>query len=142
MQNIIIITPPNITLKYFVEKLEPYYDVDMVSDDRIVITDEERYIAINLDEYVAEEYEEKELNLISQVIKHPQFFIIEFSHFDLLKQIIPFCVNPPVFLIDNDHGDIFSGREFLLKLNKDPRWDWRRGYGIRGGTPVWCSNKF
>ena len=121
MQNIIIITPPHITLKYFAEKLEPYYDVEMVSDDRIVIDDGGMYVAINLDDYITEEYDEQEFNLISRVIKQPTFFLIEFSHFELLKKMIPFCVNHPGFLIDNDHGDIFSARAFLLKLNQNPR---------------------
>jgi len=125
MQSIIIITPSNITLKDFVEKLEQYYDVDIVSENRIVINDGDRYIAINLDDYITEEYDEPEFRSISQVIKHPQFFLIEFSHLDFLKEILPFCVDENGFLIDNDHGDILSGREFLLKLKTNPRWDWR-----------------
>ena len=125
MQSIVVITPPNITLKSFAEKLEPYYDVDIVSDDRLVINDGERYIAINLDDYITEEYDEKELKVIFQTVTQPRFFLIEFSHLDLLKEVIPFCVDDPGFLIDNDHGDIFSRREFLLKLKKNPRWDWR-----------------
>ena len=125
MQSIVVITPPNITLKSFAEKLDHMYDVDLVSDDRIVITDDEGYITINLDNYITEEYDEKELNVISQIIEQPEFFLIEFSHLDLLKEVIPSCVDSPVFLVDNDHGDILSGREFLLKLKKNPSWDWR-----------------
>lgn len=125
MQSIVLITPSNITLKDFVEKLEQYYDVDIVLKDRIVINDGDRYIAINLDDYITEEYDEQELNRILQFIKQPQFFLIEFSHLDFLKEVLPFCVDKNGFLIDNDHGDILSGREFLLKLRQNPRWDWR-----------------
>jgi len=125
MQSIVVITPPNITLKSFVDKLGLYYDVDTVSDDRIVINDGKRYIAINLDGYITGEYDEEELKIISQSIKQPKFFLIEFSHFDLLKEVLPFCAEAPGFLIDNDHGDILSGWEFLSKLKKNPRWDWR-----------------
>ena len=131
MQSIVVITPSHITLKDFVKKLHPYYDVDRVSDDRIVVYDGERYIAINLDEYLTEEYDEEELKVISQIQKQPTFFLIEFSHFDFLTEAIPLCVDDPGFLIDTDHSDILSGREFLLKLKKNPRWDWRIKSGVR-----------
>ncbi len=128
MQSIVVITPPNITLKYFMKKLDLYYQIDVVSDDRIVINDGGRYIAINLDDYITEEYDEKELDIISQIIEQPKFFLIEFTHLDLLKEVIPFCVDEPGFLVDNDHGDILSGQQFLLKLKKNPAWDWRMTY--------------
>ena len=107
MQSIVVITPPYITLKDFVKKLV-YYDTDIVSDDRIVVNDGGRYIAINLDDYITEEYDEKELDVISQIIEQPKFFLIEFTHLDLLKEVIPFCVDEPGFLVDNDHGDILT----------------------------------
>jgi hypothetical protein len=69
MQSIVVITPPNITLKDFVGKLEQYYDVDIVSKDRIIANSGDRYIAINLDDYITEEYDEREFNRISQFIK-------------------------------------------------------------------------
>lgn len=138
MQSIVVITPPNITLKDFVGKLEQYYDVDIVSEDRIVINSGDRYIAINLDDYITEEYDEQELNRISQFIKQPQFFLIEFSHLDFLKEVLPFCVDENGFLIDNDHGDILSGREFLLKLRQNPRWDWRITVDWRA-MPALCN---
>ena len=96
MQNIVVITPPNITLKYFVERLDSSYDVEMVSDDRIV-NNGDKYIAINLDDYIVGEYDEEELNVISRVIKPPKFFLIEFSHLDFLKETIPFCVDDSGF---------------------------------------------
>jgi hypothetical protein len=121
-----------------VGKLEQYYDVDIVSEARIIINSGDRYIAINLDDYITEEYDEQELNRILQFIRQPRFFLIEFSHLDFLKEILPFCVYENGFLIDNDHGDILSGREFLLKLRQNPGWDWRITVARRA-MPTLCN---
>ena len=52
----------------------------------------------------------------------------EFSDIHFGKKVLTHIVNNESYMVDNDHGDIMSGADFVKRIHGEPDWDWRISY--------------
>jgi hypothetical protein len=83
-------------------------------------------VYINRSGSLAEELEPEQLAAMEAVVRDPVFYLFDFNGLDLCKRILAVMIDDPLVWIDNDHGVLLSGRDFLARLRARPDWDWRR----------------
>ena len=122
-QSVVFITDESMSIDKLKSKFEPYFEHCFSSESRVVLKSGGNYVTINADNDIIEHYEQAELEEIA--LKNLRFYLIEFNDFIFLKKILPLVVDDSRIWIDNDHGDILHGSQFVNRVNQYPRWDWR-----------------
>jgi hypothetical protein len=51
-------------------------------------------------------------------------FLIEFNDLNLLKEVAPFVANRDDIAVDDDHGNIVLGRQFVSLLQSSSAFPW------------------
>ncbi len=50
---------------------------------------------------------------------------LDYSWVDLVKRVVLLIGDDPSLLIDNDHGTVLPGDQFVALLRANPLWNWR-----------------
>jgi len=95
----------------------------------VVIEDGGTRVCVSPNDFAAEEMEPGALQRIVTTIRNPVFYTVDFTDIDLCKRVLVAVADDPLLLIDNDHGLLLPGVEFVHILKSQPGWDWRREAG-------------
>jgi len=68
--------------------------------------------------------EPEELAAIKEVVAYPRFYFIHFKDIEHLKLILKYLANRSDVLVDNDHGLIPIGKDFVKMCEDKIGWDW------------------
>ena len=68
------------------------------------------------------------LEVSGDIMEHvdPVFYGVDFSDIILCRRVLLAIADDPRLLIDNDHGVVLTGTDFVHVLRSRPEWDWRR----------------
>ena len=125
MEAVIIVTSPGNGID-FMSRLEQAGKVTVEPNGIVVVTSEASRIYVVQDNAVRDEFEPEELRLIAALIQVPIFYLLEFSDLMFCKKVLEIAANDPKLMVDNDHGTILPGNEFVRILRNNQGWDWRR----------------
>jgi hypothetical protein len=85
----------------------------------------ERRVYISLDSLVESEFSSEQLDFINNKVSSPVFYCVDFSDIEICKIVIQKIANDEKIFIDNDHGLVLSGSEYIRRMKLQPSWDWR-----------------
>jgi hypothetical protein len=106
-------------------RLEKIGSVKEGAGKSLVVDDGESRIFITQNELAIQELEPAELEDISARIAEPIFYTVDFSNIDLCRRVLEAIADDPNVLVDNDHGVVLSGADFVALIRSQPGWDWR-----------------
>ena len=99
--------------------------VKKLPDGRFFVEDASWHLWLGRDDTIFDEYEEDEIKVVQERVTNPIPFVCEFSEMEFGKRILGRILCGESCLVDNDHGDILTGKEFVERLQTEPGWDWR-----------------
>ncbi len=126
MNSVVIIAPQSNSVQRFVDIARTKWKVSDENDVHCLIENEAMHVIINTDDNIKNDYDLEEMALILRRISDPKFFIFEFNDFQYGKEVLAELVNSEDLLIDDDHGNVMSGKAFSSYLRKNPNFDWRK----------------
>ncbi|HZS36262.1 MAG TPA: hypothetical protein VFF06_05520 [Polyangia bacterium] len=95
------------------------------SEGALVIQDERTRVYLSRDDRVIDELEPDRRERITGKMPSPIFYTVDFSDIELCRKVLFLIADDPTLLVDNDHGTLLRGPEFLELLRSQPAWDWR-----------------
>ena len=124
MESVILVAPRGYSVD-FKAKVPSGYRVSEGGNGRTVIDDGTTRIYIGRSDSVRDELGPEELHRITSLIADPVFYTFDFTDIRFCKAILPSIADDPKLLVDNDHGVLLPGPEFIQLLYSKPGWDWR-----------------
>ena len=91
-----------------------------------VIEEGNNRVYVSRNDSVRNELEPDRLSRIFASIQEPVFYTVDFSDLGLGRRVILVVADDPHLLVDNDHGVLLPGPEFIHILRNRTDWDWRR----------------
>jgi hypothetical protein len=82
-------------------------------------------VYVSRNDFAKDELEPEELTRVMSAVENPCFYSIDFSDIRLCRRVLEAIADDPRLLVDNDHGVVLSGTEFVHLLRSRPAWDWR-----------------
>ena len=128
MQGIVLIAPRGTTVSEFADVLrKEKYTVEVRSPEDLFLESGSRRIYIYSEDVDTDldEYNRDEQTAILTIISNPIFYSVDFSDLAFLKEVLCKIAARPDLIIDNDHGNILRGTDFVRRLQENPDWDWR-----------------
>lgn len=95
----------------------------------LVIADGETRAYLVREDGLMTDLEPDERQAVLDVIPAPVFYSLSWSDLRLCRRVLFLIADDPALLVDNDHGFMASGDEFLRRLRANPDWDWRAREG-------------
>jgi hypothetical protein len=127
MDSVIIITKSDFGLEQIRREIPSRYSVEIAANGRLVIERGERRAYLGQDVRIMDELEPEEASRILHMISEPTFYTLDFSDINFCKELLVAIVDRNDILIDNDHGMLLLGSEFVRILRNHMDWDWRCG---------------
>ncbi|MDV6014774.1 hypothetical protein [Haloechinothrix sp. LS1_15] len=87
------------------------------SESRYVLETTSGYIAVNIDTQVVEDYSDEELDYITSCVGNPVTVVCEFRKQGDIAQILPAVLVGVDCVVDDNHGRLQSGQDFLIRLS-------------------------
>lgn len=123
-----MISNADISLRDLMQRISEYYPTKRLEDSGFTI---ERPRANRTTAYVRlwklsspdAQYEEGDI-LPFPIGPQTRGFLIEFNDLRLLREAVPFLCNRDDVAVDDDHGMIASGKEFVTKLQNSEALTW------------------
>lgn len=125
MQTVIMIRDGREDAEGLLDRLSSSFRIEEQPDGRYFISGKESHGWLGRDDEIIEDYDEDELAVVRRHVAQPVAFVLEFSDLDFGKQLLAALVSGEPCLVDNNHGDILRGQDFLDQLRERPSWDWR-----------------
>lgn len=125
MDSITIVTTRGYDLRHLRRSIPPTYRVNHAANERIVIESGGRRAYLGADARIANEMEPEESSHILGMIPEPIFYTLDFTDINLCKELLLAIADRGDVLIDNDHGVVLPGSEFVQILRSRGNWDWR-----------------
>ena len=91
-----------------------------------VIEDGGARVYLSRNDAVAEDLEPEARARIAAATPDPVFYTVDFSDLNPCRRVLLAIADDPRLLIDNDHGVLLSGADFVRVLRSQPDWDWRQ----------------
>jgi hypothetical protein len=110
----------------FREKIPSAFKILEVGGGTTAVTDGATRIYICRNDSVRDELEPDELDNIASKISHPIFYTVDFSDISFCRTLLFNIADDPELLVDDDHGPLLPGPEFVQILRNNPMWDWRK----------------
>lgn len=126
MRDMILIANRNFNLSEIRDQIKSDDFKVTFAGDRISIQDisSKNFVQIERDDDIALYYEDEEGDVFKSNIADPVYYIVNFQDINLLKRILKMTLDRPDVFLDNDFGLIQTGRQFLVTLDRRPKWDW------------------
>jgi hypothetical protein len=125
MESVIIIVPRGVPLELLIESVRLACEVESASGNWLLIKSKGRRAFIGDDPAVRDELEPNELDKLLLLIPEPSFYPLDYSDIEFCKELLRMIVDRSDVLVDNSHGIVCSGVEFLSMIQSLPGWDWR-----------------
>lgn len=125
MNSLILITHSENSVWRFASIAESKWRVNDACDNHCVIESDLGHAIINTDQSIRNDYEKDELAKVLNAIQNPKFFIFEFNNFEFGKEVLMALTDADDIVVDDDHGNVITGREFSSKIKHDVCFDWR-----------------
>jgi hypothetical protein len=124
MESVIIAAPfaYDAQLKVRLERIGP---VTTGAGGILVLDDGKSRVYVARNDAVHDEFEPGRLGRVTSTIPDPVFYSIDFSDIALCRRALEVMVDDPKLLVDNDHGVLLPGPEFVRVLRSQHDWDWR-----------------
>jgi hypothetical protein len=90
-----------------------------------VVEDGRSRVYVRREDSLKGDLEDERVRSIESVIPRPAYYTVEFSDIALCRVILMAIVDDPDLFVDNDHGHMLRGADFLSLLRARPDWDWR-----------------
>lgn len=124
METVVLITRsdavPNLR-----QRIPATFNVSSVTTAGMVIEDGRTRIYLNRNDDIRNEFETARLERIVALVANPAFFTIDFSDIEFCRKLLLAIGDDPTVLLDNDHGLLLPGPDFVSALRYSPGWDWR-----------------
>jgi hypothetical protein len=91
-----------------------------------VVVEGSNRVYVSRDDSVRDELDLERLARITETIHEPTFYTVDFADLDLCRRVLASFLDDPKLLVDNDHGVVLPGSEFVRVLRSQADWDWRR----------------
>jgi hypothetical protein len=91
----------------------------------IIVTDGHGRVYIRRDDSIGNDFEPKEFQRIRETMAAPVFYSLDFSDIGLCRAVVAALFDDEELLIDNDHGVLLTGSDFVRVLRGQAEWDWR-----------------
>jgi len=125
MESVILIARRSYNLN-FAEKIPSEFKLLEAVRDCTAITDGDTRIYIYPNDSIRDELVREELDRITSRISDPVFYTVDFSDISFCRTLLLNIADDLELLVDNDHGRLLPGPEFVQILRNNPMWDWRR----------------
>jgi hypothetical protein len=125
MDSVIIVAPYRYDAE-LKERLSACRNVTEGADGTLVVGDGRTSVYLSRNGSVRQELEPERLQRITATIQEPIFYTVDFSDIGLCREVLLLLVNDPKLLVDNDHGVMLPGPEFVRVLRSQQDWDWRQ----------------
>jgi len=124
MESVLIVTPfaYDAEFKLRLEQLGP---VTTGAEGVLFVEDGRSRVYLCRNDWARDELEPDQLERVRSTFAAPIFYSVDFSDIALCRNVLEAIANDPELLIDNDHGVVLIGPEFLRLLRDRPDWDWR-----------------
>jgi len=125
MESVIIVAP----CAYDAElkgRLARSWTVGETATGGSVIEDGCARVYLSRNDAVGEDLEPEARARIVAATPDPVFYTVDFSDLNLCRRVLLAIADDPRLLIDNDHGVLLSGVDFVRVLRSQPDWDWRK----------------
>ncbi|GAA5013161.1 hypothetical protein GCM10025794_01450 [Massilia kyonggiensis] len=129
MRDMVLIADRKFNLSEIKDRINPGDFEITTAGDRISIQDvsTRNFVQIERDDNIALYYDDEEDDVFKSSISDPAYYIVNFQDIDLLKRILEMALDRPDVFLDNDFGLIQTGQQFVLTLDRQPKWDWAMG---------------
>ena len=124
MESVIIVTPYNFD-EIFKARIPRKYNVEKGALGNLVISDGWTRLWLSQDESILNTLDDAGLEKVINMFRDPIFYTLDFSDIKFCREVLLAIVDDPAILVDNDHGVMMSGPEFVHFLCGKPDWDWR-----------------
>lgn len=124
MESVVIVAPKECTLEHLRRRIPTGYAVGDASDGRLIIQSAGRRAYFGVDARVVDDLEPEVAARIKEAVATPVFFVLDYSDIALCKELLATLADRPDVLVDNDHGVVVPGSEFVQRLRREPEWDW------------------
>jgi hypothetical protein len=124
MESVLIAAPREYGAE-FKSRLQVIGPVEMAAGDGFVLDDKTSRVYVIRNNAAPEELEPERLERITAVMENPFFYSVEFSDIAFCRRVLEVIADDPGLIVDNDHGVILSGSEFVRLLRSQQGWDWR-----------------
>jgi hypothetical protein len=124
MESVVLIAPREYEAD-FRERLQQLEVRISEADGRLVLEDGESRVYLGPNNYARDELDPAELETIEARIANPFFYSLDFSDIALCRLTLEAIADDAELLVDNDHGVLLSGADFVRRLRAERDWDWR-----------------
>ncbi len=83
-------------------------------------------VYISRNDAVRDDLDSDRLRRILSLVPDPVFYTIDYSDIESCRSILSSLANDSRLFVDNDHGVLLPGSDFVSALRARPDWDWRR----------------
>lgn len=94
-------------------------------EKRLVLDAGTSRIFVTRDGSALDEMEPEHFSRIAAAIDSPVLYSVDFTDIELCKRLLLDVLDYPGLLVDNDHGLLVTGEEFVQILRRHADWDWR-----------------
>ena len=91
----------------------------------LVMEDDRSRVYVSRNDAAYLEVEPESLGRVRSIMAEPVFYTVDFSDIKLCRRVLEAIADDPKLLIDDDHGLMLPGHEFVRILRARPEWDWR-----------------
>lgn len=124
MESVVLAAPRDVTaeLKQRLKKVGP---VIIGANGILVIESGSTRVYLARSDAVRDEFEPDDLRRITLRFSDPVFYTVDFSDIALCRRVMMAIADDPDLLVDNDHGLLLPGSEFVALLCSRGTWGWR-----------------
>ena len=125
MESIIIVAPCSYDAE-LKARLARGWSVTDTASGGSVVEDGGARVYVSRNDSVAEDMEPEARARIAAATPAPVFYTVDFSDLGLCRRVLLAIADDPQLFIDNDHGVLLTGTDFVRVLRSQPDWDWRQ----------------
>ena len=125
MESVIIVAPRDYHDR-FRARIPAKYKASEGAGGALVVEDGRSRIYIGKNDAVRDELDAGKLKTVAAVTAAPSFYTVDFTDLAFCRDILIAVADDPDVLVDNDHGVLLSGTDFVRVLRSQRDWDWRR----------------